>query len=139
MTGQVNLIKLCVGVDSVEQLEAWQHQRGGTNTSHTTRMRPKRQDELLNGGSLYWVIKGVIQARQPILALEEVVGEDGKTRCRIVLGTPLTRTLAAPRRPFQGWRYLKPEDSPPDQARVRQADSELPAELAAALADIGLR
>jgi hypothetical protein len=139
MTGQVNLIKLCVGVDSVEQLETWQQTRGGTHSSHTTRMRPKRQGELLNGGSLYWVIKGVIQARQPILALEEVVGEDGKSRCRMVLGTPLIRTLAAPRRPFQGWRYLNVDDSPPDQVRARQADSELPPELAAALADIGLR
>ena len=139
MTGQVNLIKLCVGIDSVEQLETWQKMRGGDSSSHTTRMRPKREAELLNGGSLYWVIKGVIQARQPILALEHVTGEDGKSRCRIVMGTPLIRTLAAPRRPFQGWRYLNPEDSPPDQVRARQQDSELPADLAAALADIGLR
>ena len=71
-------------------------------------MWPKRADELLNGGSLYWVFKGMILARQTVLRLEEVPGEDGITRCGIVLGKDIIRTEPVPRRPFQGWRYLAP-------------------------------
>ncbi len=143
MTGTVNLLKLCVGTETVEELAAWQVQRRkhwpDGLPRHITRMWPKREAEVLNGGSLYWVFKGVILARQHITALEERRGEDGILRCALVLDPEIHRTEAAPRRPFQGWRYLSVEDAPRDLPKGRTAEEPLPAELARALADIGLR
>lgn len=102
-------------------------------------MWPKRADEVLAGGSLYWVFKGFILARQPILRLDAAEGADGINRCRIVMARGVIRTRAAPRRPFQGWRYLTPEDAPPDLAGTRASEEDLPHELSLALAEIGLR
>jgi hypothetical protein len=139
----VNLLKLCVGTETVEELIAWQETRGKLWPDglprHITRMWPKREAEVLNGGSLYWVFKGVILARQPITAFEERRGEDGILRCALVLDPALVRTEPAPRRPFQGWRYLTVEDAPRDLPKGRKAEEALPPELARALADIGLR
>lgn len=81
MADHVNLVKLCVGVESVDDLAARIAHRGTRTTSHVTRMWPKQEEALLAGGSLYWVIKGVIQARQRIVALEEYRGADGVRRC----------------------------------------------------------
>jgi hypothetical protein len=139
----VHLIKLCVGVERVEELAAWQAGRAaalpGGRPRHVTRMWPKRADEVLAGGSLYWVIKGVVLARQRIVALEPVEGADGISRCGIVLDPALIPTEAAVRRPFQGWRYLAPADAPRDLARARPQEEALPPALAAALADLGVR
>ena len=141
--GFVNLQKLCVGADSVEDQIDWiesQSARWPRGCSiHVTRMWPKRDAELLNGGSLYWIIKGVIQCRQRILGLEEALGEDGTSRCAIVMDREVIRTESAPRRPFQGWRYLDPGDAPRDLPQARALDDSLPPDLARALADIGLR
>lgn len=138
----INLVKLCVGVDSLEQLEAWRAQRRAqtceTLGRHVTRMWPKQEEKLVNGGSLYWVIKGVIQARQEVVRLEEVIGGDGIRRCAIMLAPALIRVAPAVRRPFQGWRYLKPEDAPPDLPEARADDPEMPPELIAELAAIGV-
>lgn len=138
----VNLVKLCVGAEAVEDLVAWQKMRSGGDPDyeprHVTRMWPKREEELLNGGSLYWVFKGVILARQPVIRLDEVIGDDGIRRCGLVLDREVIRTNAAPRRPFQGWRYLKPEDAPRDLPKSREGESELPRELENALAEIGI-
>lgn len=142
MYNYTNLIKLSVGTESVESLMDWQKipqvQTPDELPRHVTRMWPKRESEVLNGGSIFWVIKGVIQARQKILRLDEVIGKDGIRRCAIVLDPEVVRTTPAPRRAFQGWRYLKPEDSPPDMTEGRQSDDALPAELSAALAEIGV-
>ncbi len=139
----INLVKLCVGAEKVEDLTRWQAQRMAAGLYdqpvHVTRMRPKREDELLAGGSLYWVFKGVILARQRVLRLDEVQGEDGILRCGIALDPEVIRTEPAPRRAFQGWRYLTPEDAPRDLPETRGFEEELPEELAMALADIGLR
>ena len=113
--------------------------RQSTETMHITRMWPKRQDELLNGGSLYWVIKGIVSARQQIIGLEEMIGADGIRRCGIRLDATLHRTHSAPRRPFQGWRYLAATDAPPDLPAHRPTDDVLPPELSAELAAIGVR
>ncbi len=142
----VNLVKLCVGIDSVKQLAAYRARQAEAAradgrqdlSSHVTRMWPKRADELLNGGSLYWVIKGVIQARQKILRFDERIGNDGIRRCAIIMDPKLIRTQAAVRRPFQGWRYLLPDDSPPDLPRHTATDEELPIEMQLALAEMGL-
>lgn len=139
----VNILKLCVGADSIEDLEDWQrsqapHWPPGV-AIHVTRMWPKRKDEVLAGGSLYWVIKGAVLARQKIVGLKRVDGGDGVQRCALVLDREVIRTEAAPRRPFQGWRYLDPADSPPDLPKGRQREEPLPEHLARALAEIGLR
>lgn len=138
----IHLVKLCVGVDTLEQLEAWRAKRrretGEAETRHVTRMWPKQEAALLNGGSLYWVIKGVIQARQEVLRLDEVEGGDGIRRCGIVLAPKLIRVAPAVRRPFQGWRYLKPEDAPSDLPQRREGDPDMPPELVAKLAEIGI-
>ncbi|GAA6206875.1 DUF1489 domain-containing protein [Cognatishimia sp. WU-CL00825] len=138
----INLVKLSVGTESVESLEHWQKTKRGQADDglhcHVTRMWPKREKEILAGGSIYWVIKGSIQARQRILRLDEVFGEDGIRRCAIVLAPDLVRTQVTIKRPFQGWRYLKPEDSPMDLPKGHSTDDALPTELASALAEIGV-
>ncbi len=138
----VNLVKLCVGAEKVEDLQFWQDQRRAADPDHVlrhvTRMWPKRDSELLNGGALYWVFKGMILARQEILRLDEVIGEDGIRRCGIVLSPEIIRTAAVPRRPFQGWRYLLPADSPPDLRKGHDTEDALPPALSEALAEIGV-
>lgn len=142
MAGIIHLIKLSVGSDSVEQIEDWQQNRSRQRLNgqyyHLTRMWPKREAEVLQG-SLYWVIKGVILARQRILALEERAGADGIRRCALVLDAQVIRTEAAPRRPFQGWRYLDPADSPPDRRTTGRNEDTLPLQMAQALAELGVR
>ncbi|WOI55505.1 DUF1489 domain-containing protein [Palleronia sp. LCG004] len=143
MTAKVHLLKLSVGSESVEGLRDWQTRRSGQRKDgryfHITRMWPKREAELLDGGSIYWVIQRVIQARQRITALEEIHGEDGIRRCAIFLDPEIVRVEAVPRRPFQGWRYLDPKDAPRDLAPARQGEQDLPPELVAALSEIGVR
>jgi hypothetical protein len=138
----LNILKLCVGADSVEDLLQWQAQHLGHwpagRAEHITRMWPKRAQEVLDGGSLYWVIKGQVLARQRILALEPRQGADGIARCALVLDAQVIRTEAAARRPFQGWRYLAAEESPRDLPKGRALETALPASLAQALAEIGL-
>lgn len=138
----VHLIKLSVGSESVETLIDWQ-ENGALRSHdgcpcHVTRMWPKREAELVDGGSIYWVIKGEVQARQRVLRLEELHGSDGIRRCAIVLDPTVIRTQSAPRRPFQGWRYLQPQDAPRDLPQARNGEEEIPAELAETLAEIGL-
>jgi len=130
----LHLIKLCVGCDSIEDLAEWQRKR--SPLEHWTRSHPKRAEEILDGGSLYWVVKGQIRVRQRILGLERREGEEG-TWCAIVLGRRLTRLRPRAHRPFQGWRYLEVEDAPPDLAKGEKAD-ELPEKLAAELRALGL-
>jgi hypothetical protein len=142
MTNHVHLVKLCVGAEAVEDLLDWQKNPRAKGPDglprHVTRMWPKRADEVLNGGSLYWVFKGLVLCRQRILRLDEVMGGDGITRCGIVLDPEVTRVAATPKRPFQGWRYLKPEDAPRDLPQGRESEEALPPELQSALADIGV-
>jgi len=138
----INLVKLCVGAEAVEDLTAWQKMRAGGDPDyeprHVTRMWPKRAEELLAGGSLYWVFKGVCLARQRVIRLDEVIGQDGIPRCGIVLDPEITRTTPMPRRPFQGWRYLTAADAPADLSDRARKEDPLPASLNAALAEIGV-
>ncbi|MBC7477633.1 MAG: DUF1489 domain-containing protein [Pseudorhodobacter sp.] len=139
----LNILKLCVGCESVDDLIGWHRSHPSAFATgerlHVTRMWPKRQDEVLDGGSLYWVIKGVILCRQTILRLDEMTGADGIRRCGLVLDPQVTRTEAAPRRPFQGWRYLDPTDSPPDLRGTARDEPTLPPAMAMALAELGVR
>jgi hypothetical protein len=138
----INLVKLSVGSESVDSLIEWQETRvaqaADGSPRHVTRMWPKREAEILNGGSIYWVIKGAIQCRQRILRLDEVIGDDGIRRCAIILEPEVFRTQSALKRPFQGWRYLKPEDAPPDLPKGRGREEALPDDLNRALAEIGV-
>ncbi len=138
----VNLIKLSVGTESVEDMMNWQRNRSKQVTDgqyyHLTRMWPKRVDEILNGGSIYWVIKGEISARQRVLRFDEKIGADGIRRCGIVLDHEVIPTVNALRRPFQGWRYLTVEDAPADLPKGRSKEDPLPVELNRALAEIGV-
>lgn len=141
--GALNILKLCVGADSVEDLTDWHRAHADVwaagTTEHVTRMTPRRDAELLDGGSLYWVIKGSILARQRILDLQDRRGSDGIARCALVLDAEVIRVEAAARRPFQGWRYLAGAEAPRDLPKGRKSDDALPAALALALAEIGLR
>jgi len=140
----VHLVKLCVGVDSVSQLAAFvdyrQHNAAADMSPyvHVTRMYPKRADELADGGSLYWVIKGAIQVRQKILGVEEVIGGDGIRRCAILLDGTLVLTQNQPRRAFQGWRYLQDDDAPADIGPYGGAQDDMPEDMRAELVKLGL-
>ena len=139
MAAPLNLMKLCVGADGPADLAAWQAQRFGAEpAAHVTRMWPKREAELLDGGSIYWVFKGVMLARQRLLSLDERIGEDGIRRCALILDRALIPVAAVPRRPFQGWRYLNGADAPADLPQSRAAEDPLPPAIAAALAQMGL-
>lgn len=143
VTKLLNLQKLSVGTENVADLAAWQAtKRSQTEKDflprHVTRMWPKRVDEVLAGGSMYWVIKGSLLARQRIVRFDEYNSADGVRRCAIVLDPELIRVVPTIKRPFQGWRYLKPEDAPMDLPKGREEEEPLPAELSAALAEIGI-
>jgi len=101
-------------------------------------MWPKRTSEILGGGSIYWVIKGLVLCRQRIVRFDEFAREDGIRRCAIVLDPELIRVAPVPRRAFQGWRYLAAGDAPPDLTGAKAGEDALPAELSAALAEIGV-
>ncbi|SRR6056297_830854 len=145
----VNILKLSVGTDGIEDLAAWQASRiaangGGRRPTkprlfHTTRMVPKRQADVLDGGSLYWVIRGVIQVRQPIIGFEEGHKADGTRCCLIMLDPNLIPVRPTPRRAFQGWRYLEPDDAPEDlDLSTSQALSEMPPKMRRELSELCL-
>lgn len=142
MADTIHLVKLCVGAEKVEDLLNWQvspRAKGADGLPrHVTRMWPKRADEVLNGGSLYWVFKGMVLCRQPIVRLDPVDHGDGINRCGIVLDPEVVRVAATPRRPFQGWRYLQPGDAPRDLPKGRASQEPLPPQLENALAEIGV-
>ena len=135
----LHLVKLCVGVSEVSELREWiRNVRKGLDTlDHTTRMFPKRRDEILNGGSLYWVIRGMILCRQPIAGLVAVTGADGIARCRIDFKPKIILVVPQPRRAFQGWRYLTAEDAPQD-LKTGAATSEMSEAMRRDLASLGL-
>jgi hypothetical protein len=143
----VHLIKLCVGVDTVAELEDWVKERarasrkrsGKVRLEHVTRTMPKRRDEVLEGGSLYWVIKGFVQVRQPIIGLEPRRGKDGIERCAICFAPKLVTVMPHPHRAFQGWRYLEPKDAPGDLgASSVKSREDLPPELLLELRSLGI-
>ena len=142
----LNMIKLCVGAESIEDLETWiafrldEMRRAGETPEqfHTTRMVPKRVEELLDGGSLYWVIKGNVQCRQKLLDIRPFTDADGIGRCHLVLDPTVAPTEWQPRRAFQGWRYLTPADAPADLGAGRVCWAALPTDLRQELAELGL-
>ena len=136
----IHLVKLCVGADDISDLVNWQThlQSRFKRVFHTTRMVPKRVPDLLEGGSIYWVIKRQIRVRQSILDVEEFVDDQGIRRCHLILDPTLIETRLMVRRPFQGWRYLPATDAPEDMPMAAEGDDELPEHLKAELMALGL-
>lgn len=142
----LHLIKLCVGCESVEDLRNWIKQklkerkaRGQKSEHiHTTRMTPKRAGEILDGGSLYWVIKGELMCRERILDIRPFVDKAGISRCQIVMDGKVKLVRPRPWRAFQGWRYLPEKDAPPDLDRAAPGMGALPEPLRKELRELGL-
>jgi hypothetical protein len=142
----LHLIKLCVGCDSVADLEDWikqklkEKKKRGAKPEHihTTRMVPKRADELTAGGSLYWVIRGQIACRERILAIRPFTDKDGVGRCRVVLDGKVVLVEPRPRSAFQGWRYLEAKDAPRDLSRVAPGAARMPEKMRRELQALGL-
>jgi len=140
----IHLQKLSVGSESIHTLKDWQKivvrrrlKKGlSAHHIHVTRMFPKRKDELLDGGSIYWVIKGLVQCRNKIIDLEETTTSDGRRACAIVMEPKIIPVVPVPKRAFQGWRYLKCEDAPADLSAVGDSE-DLPPHIRAALVEIG--
>lgn len=142
----VNLLKLSVGIENLAHLkEVQQHRlalkkkaRETPELMHITRSFPRRAAEVLDGGSIYWVIKGVIRVRQRITDLRETTNKDGKPACAIVYENDHILTEPRPFRAFQGWRYLDPADAPRDLGGIGAGVEDLPDELAVELRNLGL-
>jgi hypothetical protein len=130
----VHLVKLCVGIDTVQDLRDWQTERlralaraGKTpELCHRTMQAPRRREEVLDGGSLYWVIKGFVLVRQRVVDLKAATKDDGRACCGIVLDPELVTTRPHPRRAFQGWRYLEVADAPEDARALEGSDDDMP-------------
>lgn len=140
----LHLIKLAAGAASVDDLRAWQAHRAEADPPlrHQTRSTPRRADEILAGGSLYWVVSGYVQVRQRILAIVPDRWDDGSPCCGLVLDANLVAVTPRAVKPFQGWRYLAPADAPPDLPRgladTQAGFDSMPAEMRRELADLGL-
>jgi len=142
----LHLIKLCVGADSVRDLEDWikeklrAKRKSGEKPEHIhrTRMVPKRAAELTDGGSLYWVIRGEVMCRQRLRAVRPFVDKDGIGRCGLVLDPKVVLVEPRPYRAFQGWRYLAVKDAPRDLAKVVKGAAAMPETLRRELRELGL-
>lgn len=131
-SSSLHLIKLCVGVSDIDWLE--RRAAGGKPLVVHTRMTPKRAAEIEDGGSLYWVVKGIVGCRQPVLDIT-TRGEGKASRCEITLEPRVIRTAPLARRPFQGWRYLDGREAPADLTAADAGD--MPPELVVQLRDLG--
>ena len=129
----LHMIRLCVGCDTIDELIEWQTGRGGPWLLHT-RQTPKRADELVDGGSIYRIFKGMILCRQAIIEVR-TLGSGPSARCEIVLDPEIVRVVPTPRRAFQGWRYLQPADAPADLAQ--SGNDQIPDTLARQLREAG--
>jgi hypothetical protein len=142
----LHLIKLAVGCDSVKELKGWVAERMATAKKkglpqhhiHITRMTPKRDEEILGGGSLYWVIRGEIAAREKLIAIEPFRDRDGIGRCRLVMQPRVIAVSPRPMRPFQGWRYFTASVAPPDLGKSAASIAAMPEPLRRELRDLGL-
>lgn len=141
----LHLIKLCVGATSIADLTSWIEGRAADarkagrafEQTHTTRMVPTRTADLLDGGSLYWVIQGQVSARQKLLDIRPFVDGDGVRRCHLVLEPKVIPVSPRPSRPFQGWRYLAAKDAPAD-IDSHSPEADLPEAMRRELRELGL-
>jgi hypothetical protein len=142
----LHLIKLAVGCESVKDLtgrtadrmKIAKQQGLPRQHIHVTRMVPKRDAELLDGGSIYWVIRGEIAAREKLIAIEPFRDRDGIGRCRLVMQPKVFAVAPRPMRAFQGWRYLTAADAPPDLGKAAASIAAMPEPMRRELRDLGL-
>jgi hypothetical protein len=142
----VHLIKLSVGVSDPAELTAWQKKRWDEakkagrkpEIRHITRNTPKRAQEILGGGSMYWVIKGIVRVRQEIIGIEPTVSSDGEPRCKLLFKRKLIRVMPRPMRAFQGWRYLEAADAPADLDKLGKGAADMPPRMVEELRELGL-
>jgi hypothetical protein len=142
----LHLVKLCVGVDSIRELDEWIKERMAQKKKkkeaiehiHTTRMMPTQKEALLGGGSLYWVIKGIVSCRQKLIDLRQFTDKEGIKRCRIVMEPKLVPVVPKPRSAFQGWRYLKANEAPADLSKGAKGAAAIPEEMRRELHELGL-
>ncbi len=143
----LHLIKLSVGTDSIADLQGWiddkikaQKKRGVKKPEriHTTRMVPKRADELKDGGSIYWVIKGQILCRETIIDIRPFTDKDGIHRCKLVLDPKCIPVEPRPRSAFQGWRYLDDKETPRDLTKAAKGAINMPEDMRRELMQLGL-
>ena len=141
----MNLIKLCVGAQNVTDLYNWQkkrliHDKGLENhaTFFITRMRPKRENDILNGGSIFWVFKGLILARQKIIGFDNFMGADNILRCKVILDRKIILTDAYHKKPFQGWRYFSQQEAPKDREIFSDEKTQLPLKMEKELSELGI-
>jgi len=141
----IHLVKIAVGIESIEHLQKVQLERigrakelgGAEKLRHLTRNTPRRRNEVLENGSIYWIIKGYIRVRQSIIGLEQVVGRNGKPRCALLLDPSLKKTILMPHKPIQGWRYMETQAVPNDLTE-EEIESSLPSNMAEELRSLGL-
>jgi hypothetical protein len=133
----LHLVKLAVGIDDLAQLRRMRAERAAERGGHWiyTRNRPRRAEEVLDGGSIYWVIRGHIRVRQRVSGFRDMREEGGRRHCLIAVDPQLVPTVPRPYRPFQGWRYLLPADAPPD---LPQGGEPPPDRMLAELRELGL-
>ena len=141
----VHLVKMAVGIESVDHLldvqalRLKQAEHGGVGVlRHLTRNTPRRADDVLDSGSIYWIIKGYIRARQHITGFGEAMGQNGRPRCALLLDPNLVRTELVPHRPMQGWRYMEADAAPKDLTRRAAAKTSMPDDMEAELRALGL-
>jgi hypothetical protein len=136
----LHLIKLAVGIDDVAHLRKMQKERRRERGRYVfyTRHMPRRREEILDGGSIYWVIKGYVRVRERILGFIPVVEDDGERYTLVRYDPKFVETVWQPKRPFQGWRYLAPKDAPTDRPAHAASEDKLPEALAEELRSLGL-
>jgi len=142
----LHMLKLCVGAESIRDLEEWVEEQMALmrrlgrreEQTHATSMVPKRIEEIVDGRSLYWVIKGQISARQRLTDIRPFTDGEGIGRCHLVMEPVVIPVEPRPFRPFQGWRYLQPKDAPRDIGQHGDDLAEMPEEMRRELAGLGL-
>ncbi len=136
----LHLIKLAVGAKSVDDVRAWQTARAkaAPPLRHRTRNFPKRASEILDGGSIYWVVNRIISVRQRITDIRQAKQDDGTACTDLVLDQTLVPVRGRLMKPFQGWRYLTEADAPKDEAGLTATANTLPEALKRELAALAL-
>ena len=136
----LHLIKIAVGAETVDDMRRWQKERLAKHGRlfHITRHKPKLEDEILDGGSIYWIIKSFVRVRQRIIGFEETTWPKRGKCCLLLLDKKLVSTEMQPRRAHQGWRYYKANEAPRDLPKGVKPQKDPPPKMAAELRALGL-
>lgn len=135
----LHMLKLAAGISDLAELKEMQKERRKERGIYAfyTRNMPKREEEILDGGSIYWVVKGQIQARQRIKGFKPIINRRGRPAVLVTFEAKLTPTHWRPHRPFRGWRYMTPSEAPKDLPKGTKIKG-LPSKMEAELRELGL-